>query len=87
MFFLLISSFSLAQPASLKEEEEGSELLAALVVCVPGLVPVAIHQWSIHFLHPGVWLELRQRKVNQVGHVSGPLPVPEHLYTAASQGR
>lgn len=75
-----------AQPASREEEEEVSVLLAALVVCVPGLVPVAVHQWSIHFLHAVVRLWIRQRKVHQVGHVFGPLPLPEHLYTAASQG-
>ncbi|XP_062417998.1 polycystin-1-like protein 2 [Pungitius pungitius] len=44
-------------PASSDEdEEEVGELLAALVVRDPGLVPVAVHQWNIHLLHPAVWL-------------------------------
>lgn len=88
--FLLFLSFLpslLAQPISREEEEEEfSGLLAALVVCVPGLVPVAVNQWSVHFLHLAVRLWVWQRKVHQVGHVSGPLPLPEHLYTAAPQG-
>lgn len=69
-----------------EEEKECHGLLAALVVCVPGLVPPAVHQRGVHFLHPVVWFWIRQRKVHQVGHVSGPLAVPEHLYTAAPQG-
>lgn len=69
-----------------EEEKECSGLLAALVVCVPGLVPPAVHQRGVHFLHPVVRFWIRQRKVHQVGYVSGPLAVPEHLYTAASQG-
>lgn len=69
-----------------EEEKECNGLLAALVVCVPGLVPPAVHQRGVHFLHPVVRFWIRQRKVHQVGHVSGPLAVPEHLYTAAPQG-
>ena len=83
VFFL----FSLLdQPATCEEEEEVWRLLAALVVCVPGLVPVAVHQWNIHLLHPVVRFWVRQTKVHQVGHVSRPLPLPKHLHTAASQG-
>lgn len=37
-----------------EEEKEGSGLLAAMVVCVPGLVPPAVHQRGVHFLHPAV---------------------------------
>lgn len=37
-----------------EEEEEYSGLLAALVVCVPGLVPPAVHQRGVHVLHPVV---------------------------------
>lgn len=52
----VLPSLSLIQPTSCEEKgEEVRELLAALVVCVPGLVLVAVHQWSIHFLHPVVW--------------------------------
>lgn len=69
-----------------EEEKECTGLLAALVVCVPGLVPPSVHQRGVHFLHPLVRFWIRQRKVHQVGHISGPLAVPEHLYTAASQG-
>lgn len=69
-----------------EEEKEFRGLLATLVVCVPGLVAPAVHQRGVHFLHLVVRFWIRQRKVHQVGHVSGPLPVPEHLYTAASQG-
>lgn len=49
---LPVFSLSLIQPASCEEEEEVWRLLAALVVCVPGLVPVAVHQWNIYLLHP-----------------------------------
>lgn len=77
----------MAQPTPCAEaEEEVGRLLAALVVCVPGLVPAALHQRSVHFLHPVVRLSVRQRKVHQVGHVSGPVTLPEHLHTAAAQG-
>lgn len=41
----------MAQSASCEEEEQVSGLLAAVVVCVPGLVPVAVHQWSVDLLH------------------------------------
>lgn len=74
------------QPASREEEEEGRRLVAALVVRVPGLVPVAVHQCNFHLLHAVVRLSVWQSKVHQVGYVPGPLPVPEHLYPAASQG-
>lgn len=86
-FSLTFLCCCVAQPTSCEEaEEEVGRLLAALVVCVSGLVPVALHQRCIHFLHPAVRLSVWQRKVHQVGHVSGPVPLPEHLYTAASQG-
>lgn len=67
-----------AQPTSCEETKEESNdypgLLAAMVVCVRGLVPVAVHQRHFNFLHLVVWLSVRQREVHQVGHVSGPLP-------------
>lgn len=51
-------SFLYAPPQSSsdteEEEKECKGLLAALVVCVPGLVPPAVHQWGVHFLHPVV---------------------------------
>lgn len=57
MMSAILPSISLAQPASREEDdEEYSGLLAALVVCVPGLVPLAVHQRSVHFLHPVVRL-------------------------------
>lgn len=49
-------SIFLAQPTSREEEEEVGGLLAALVVCLLGLVPVAVYQYSIHLLHPVIRL-------------------------------
>lgn len=74
----------LLQPSSSQEKEGHVGLLAALVVCVPGLVPLAVPQRRLHLLHPAVWLSVRQGKVHQVGHVSRPVPLPEHLHLAAS---
>lgn len=83
---VVVSFLSVAQPPSHEEEEASVRLLAAVVVCVPGLVPAAVHQRSVHVLHLAVRLPVRQTQVHQVGHVPGTLPVPEHLYSAASQG-
>lgn len=78
------------QPTSCEEaKEEGNDhpgLLAAMVVCVCRLVPVAVHQRHFNFLHLVVRLSVRQGEVHQVGHVSGPLPFRKYLYSAASKG-
>lgn len=54
----MMSRLSTAQPASREGEEEEAHcgLLAALVVCVSGLVPAAVHQWSVHLLHAALWI-------------------------------
>lgn len=59
---LVSASLFLAQPTSCEEaEEEVRRLLATLVVCVPGMVPVVVHQRRVHLLHPAVRLPVRQR--------------------------
>lgn len=50
----------LFQSSTRAEEDEGSKLLVALVVCVLGLVPVAVHQWGVHILHAALRLSVRQ---------------------------
>lgn len=76
----------LLQPSSSEEKEGHLGRLAALVVCVPGLVPLVVPERRLHLLHSAVRLPVRQGEVHQVGHVSGPLPLPEHLHPAASKG-
>lgn len=76
----------LLQPPSSEEKEGLLGRLAALVVCLPGLVPLAVPQRRLHLLHSAVRLPVRQGEVHQVGHVPGPLPFPEHLHLAASKG-
>lgn len=76
----------LLQHSSSQEKEGHFGRLAALVVRVRGLVPLAVPQRRLHLLHSAVRLPVRPGKVHQVGHVSGPLPLPEHLHPAASKG-
>ena len=62
-------------------------MLAALVVRLHRLVPSALHQRHFHLLHPPLWTQIRQREVHPVGHLPGPVTLPEHLYPAALEGK
>ena len=62
-------------------------MLAALVVRLHCLVPSALHQLHFHLLHPPLRTQIWQGEVNPVGHLPGPVTLPEHLYPAALEGK